>query len=78
MDRPIYVGDVERLERQAETSGKIEDAAFVHGINFYNQRPFWYWIFMGLTAAFDVLFCFRNLETFPAPSYSSEYFEIAG
>jgi hypothetical protein len=78
MGREVKLVDIVKLEEQAQLSGSLEDAMQVWAINFYGQRMFWYDIFVGLTDAFEVLFCQFVLETFPAPSYSNEYFELRG
>lgn len=74
----IKLVDIVRLEVQAQRSGRLEDSMRVWTVNFYGQRAFWYGIFVGLTDAFEILFCQFILETFPAPSYGDEYFELRG
>src|SRR5271169_3621923 len=78
MGREVRLVDIVKLEEQARYSGTLEDAVQVWAINLYGQRVFWYDIFVGLTDAFEIVFCQFILETFPAPSYSDEYFELRG
>jgi hypothetical protein len=78
MGRGVRLADILKLEERAESSGTLEDAMRVWTIDFYNQRRFWYYIFVGFTDAFEILFCQRILETYPAPSYSKEYFRLRG
>lgn len=76
MRREIKLVEILKLEVQAQRSGILEDSMEVWTINFYGQRAFWYDIFVGFTDAYEILFCQFILETFPAPSYSDEYFEL--
>lgn len=76
MSRTFRVHDIIALEKAAERSGSLDKTILVCSIDYYNQRPFWYDIFMGLTTAFDILFCQFILDTFPAPSYTDEYFDL--
>ena len=78
MGREVRLVDIVKLEVQAQRSGTLEDSMQVWTINFYGQRAFWYDIFVGLTDVFEILFCQFILETFPAPSFSDEYFELRG
>jgi neuronal calcium sensor 1 len=78
MGREVRLVDIVKLELQAQRSGTLEDSMQVWTINLYGQRAFWYDIFVGLTDAFEILFCQFILETFPAPSYSDQYFELRG
>lgn len=78
MRRETRLVEIMKMEVQAQYSGIPEDLMEVWTINFYGQRAFWYDIFVGLTDAYDILFCQFILETFPSPSYSDEYFELRG
>ncbi len=78
MRRETKLVDIVKLEIQAQHSGVLEDSMEVWTINFYGQRAFWYDIFVGLTDAFEILFCQFILETFPAPSFRDEYFDLRG
>jgi hypothetical protein len=76
MAHAYRVHDIIALEEAAERSPSMEKAIQVWSFDYYNQRPFWYDIFMGFTTAYDILFCHFILETFPAPSYTKEYFDL--
>jgi hypothetical protein len=78
MGREVRLIDIVKLEVQAQMSRTLEDSMQVWTINFYGQRAFWYDIFVGLTDAFETLLCQFILETFPAPSFGDEYFELRG
>jgi hypothetical protein len=78
MGREVRLVDIVKLEEQVQLSGTLKDTVQVWAINLYGQRVFWYDIFVGLTDACEILFCQFILETFPAPSYSDEYFELRG
>jgi len=76
MGREIRLIEIIELEEQAESSGAWLDAMLVWTVHFYHQRTFWYDIFVGFTYAFEILFSLKSLETFPAPSYTKEYFDL--
>lgn len=67
--------EIMALEVAAERSGSFNIALSCWQTPFYEQRPFWYDIYNGLTSIFNILCYHRILETFPNPMYSSEYFE---
>jgi hypothetical protein len=66
------------LETQAMATQRFEDAARLWTIKFYNQRKYWFWIFLGFVNLYDVLFCNFIMSSFPTPSYTKEYFQILG
>jgi hypothetical protein len=78
MRREIRLVDIVKLEIHAQRHGVPEDLMEVWTTNFYGQRAFWYDIFVGLTDAYEILFCQFILDTFPSPSYSDKYFELRG
>jgi hypothetical protein len=76
MRRETRLVEIVQMEVQVQRSGILEESMEVWTINFYGQRAFWYDIFVGLTDAYEILFCQLILETFPSPSFNDEYFEL--
>lgn len=68
------VHDIIVMEEVAERTGSFNKAMACWQVPFYDQRPFWYDIYNGLTNAYYII-CYQCiLRDFPAPCYTEEYF----